>query len=111
SLGNGLAGSGGGGGGDELGPARSSGSSVNGWLWALSKRAQPDTASNTAQDNATTPRNGPRTLMPARLRIVARCAPRRCSHAPAPHPRIRGQKRRANPRFTDSEHLPWAGEQ
>src|SRR3954469_19136277 len=78
SFGNGFGGRGGGGGGVELGASCISGCVVNGCDWALSNRAHPDTASNVAHDNATTHRSGPRSLMPARLRIVPRYAPRRC---------------------------------
>jgi hypothetical protein len=106
SLGNGFAGSGGGGGGVELGPACASGFVVNGCDWALSNRAHPDTASNVAHDNATTHRSGPRSLMLVRLRIVPQYAPRRCCRAGPDDARTRGAKRRANPRFTDHQHLP-----
>src|SRR6478735_176364 len=106
SLGKGFGGSGGGGGGVELGPGCSSGCVVNGCDWALSNRAHPDTASNVAHANATTHRKGRRSLMPARLRIIARYAPRRCFRAHHVHPRTRDAKRRANPRFTDHQHLP-----
>src|SRR4051794_1334646 len=106
SLGNGFGGSGGGGGGVELGPGCISGCVVNGWDWALSNRAPPDTASNVAHHNATTHRSGPRSLMLVRLRIVPQYAPRRCCRAGPDDPRTRGAKRRANPRFTDHQHLP-----
>src|SRR6478609_9757930 len=70
SFGNGLGGSGGGGGGVELGPGAISGLVVNGCDWALSNRAHPDNTSNATHDDAAATRNGLRSLMPARLRIV-----------------------------------------
>ena len=107
SFGNGLGGNGGGGGGVELGPGRSSGSVVNGCDWALSNRAQPDTASNAAHDNATTPRNGPRRSHARQVTDCCGGARHAGAFARALLTREHGaQKRRANPRFTDHQHLP-----
>src|ERR1700709_1306981 len=83
TLGNGFGGKGGGGGGDELGGASSCGSVVNGSDCAELNRAQPDPTKSAAHSSASTPNNGLRGLMHARLRIVARCTPRRWPHMPA----------------------------
>ena len=65
ALGNGLPGSGGGGGGVDVGGGVSSGSVVNGWDWASSKRAQPANDPDSVMTSptvraATTPRTGGR---------------------------------------------------
>src|ERR1700741_3960306 len=75
-FGNGFGGSGGGGGGVDDGGGLTSGAVVNGADWASLNLAQPVASSPAAHTTARAPLMGPRTRMPARLRIVAARPPR-----------------------------------
>src|SRR5882757_462185 len=104
SLGKGFGGNGGGGGGVVLAPGPICGWVVNGSDCASLNRAQPDPANSAAHSSASTPRNGRRCVMHARLRMLPRCAPRRSSQIA---PQMGARKRRANARLAHDLHLRW----